>query len=717
MMIYLAYAVFFAWVPTILFFFSILPPHRALILSYIVGWLYLPMLYFQLPGIPDLEKASITTGGVFLGILIFDLKTVLAFRFRWYDLPAIGFCVAPILSVLSNGISFNEGLSFFEREMTWWGMPYLLGRMYLNSTENLRDYAIGIVVGGLSYVPLCLYEIRFSPMLNVFVYGFYTPGWEGFRFGGYRPRVFLSNGLECGMWMAVVSLVAYRCWARGSIRTLGNWPFGLAVVILLGITILCKATGAIFLLIVGLIILWAVRVTRSPIPIMILVAIPYLYSATRSTGIWSGRGLTEAIAANFSEDRAISLQYRFDCEDRFIEKANRKWLFGWGPSGRYRIYDEKGNDQVISDGMWIITYGSSGAFGLVCFLLFLNLPIITLMRRNPVATWSSAALAPAAAFAVSLSLYAIDNLFNGMRSVNYPLIAGGVIGLPAIGAVSRRSGLKQQLDLADELALEGRYHEAAMAYREVVASAPRLSYDAEAYRDQARAYDGLAGLMEAGRNPGAAESERRSALEIREYLAESADATVDDRRTLALTLSGLAHDLGRQGREGEALAFQRRSVIELAELAPISREDHRQWVVALNDLAWLMATADEPEVRDPEQAVLLARRATIESPTTGAYWNTLGVACFRAGDDPGAIQALDRSIKLGPPGGTAFDLLFRAMACFRMGDEPGGSDALARGIAWADRHQPNHPGLARFRREAQSYVPNDVRGRLPVRQA
>ena len=64
--------------------------------------------------------------------------------------------------------------------------------------------------------------------------------------------------------------------------------------------------------------------------------------------------------------------------------------------------------------------------------------------------------------------------------------------------------------------------------------------------------------------------------------------------------------------------------------------------------------------RDPKAAVAMARQMVEQCPEAEAYWNTLGAAYYRAGDDASAIAALDHATTRG--GGTAFDDVFLALA-------------------------------------------------------
>src|SRR5262249_39135863 len=75
---------------------------------------------------------------------------------------------------------------------------------------------------------------------------------------------------------------------------------------------------------------------------------------------------------------------------------------------------------------------------------------------------------------------------------------------------------------------------------------------------------------------------------------------------------------------------------------------------AHNTLAWLLATCPDVGVRDPGRAVELAQQAIALAPKTGEFWNTLGVAHYRAGHWQQARAALEKSVALRR-GGDSFD--------------------------------------------------------------
>jgi tetratricopeptide (TPR) repeat protein/serine/threonine protein kinase len=106
----------------------------------------------------------------------------------------------------------------------------------------------------------------------------------------------------------------------------------------------------------------------------------------------------------------------------------------------------------------------------------------------------------------------------------------------------------------------------------------------------------------------------------------------------------------------------------------------------LNDLAWLLATCPGVKLRDPHRAVVLGGKAVAAAPKTGDYWNTLGVAHYRAGDWKAAITALDKSVKLRQ-GGDAVDYLFLAMAHWQLGNRDQARKAYDHAVQWLEKNK------------------------------
>ena len=174
---------------------------------------------------------------------------------------------------------------------------------------------------------------------------------------------------------------------------------------------------------------------------------------------------------------------------------------------------------------------------------------------------------------------------------------------------------------------------------------------------------------------------------------------------LADRYRSLARSFKQAGRPDEAAAAWRQALGALDALMaadPDAPGLRRLWCDCANDLAWLRANHPDPARRDPEAAVAMARRMVEECPEAETYWNTLGVAYYRAGDDASAVAALDHASALG--GGTAFDDVFLALAHARLGDVEEARLVFARALIRAERDYPGHPELAGFCVEARSIL-------------
>ena len=91
-----------------------------------------------------------------------------------------------------------------------------------------------------------------------------------------------------------------------------------------------------------------------------------------------------------------------------------------------------------------------------------------------------------------------------------------------------------------------------------------------------------------------------------------------------------------------------------------------------NGSAWGMAKLREITPAQATWAVEQAKKGVELEPREGMYWNTLGVAQYRAGLWREAIASLEHSEKLRPGQHQAYNDLFIAMANWQLGQRQGG---------------------------------------------
>ncbi len=182
----------------------------------------------------------------------------------------------------------------------------------------------------------------------------------------------------------------------------------------------------------------------------------------------------------------------------------------------------------------------------------------------------------------------------------------------------------------------------------------------------------------------------------------------------------LANVLRTRGKPEEAMAHFRRAV-DLLPTDPFP----------LNGLAWELATCAESRLRDPALAVALGKKVVELSirqgddrdkpgrDRLGNYWNTLGVAHYRAGDWRAAVAALEQSMDFRT-GGDGCDWFFLAMANRKLGRKDEARKWYDRAAAWAEKNDPKNEELICFRAEAAALLglpePLDVMPRpVPVK--
>jgi tetratricopeptide (TPR) repeat protein len=117
----------------------------------------------------------------------------------------------------------------------------------------------------------------------------------------------------------------------------------------------------------------------------------------------------------------------------------------------------------------------------------------------------------------------------------------------------------------------------------------------------------------------------------------------------------------QQNKFDEAAAIFRQ-VIDTEENSPRSHQY----------LAWILASRPEPHLRDPGQAVVLAKRAVELAKSSETTWQFLGWVHYRTGDWKASIEDLEKSCKLQPGGtGDSGQWIVLALAHARLAAQDG----------------------------------------------
>lgn len=433
--------VMYGWLPLSLALFMFLRPRHAVLAVMVGGWLFLPQATFELPRIPDYTRFAAVSVPALLGVMLFDFRRLSSVSLRWFDLPIVIWCLCPLATSVANGLGVYNGIAGIGEQILNYGIPYVLGRVYFCDREGSRDLAMAIFIGGLIYIPFILYELRMSPQLHNILYGYHPDSFQKvWRWGGYRPWVFMSHGIELGLWMAMASIAGVWLWWTGAVRRLWGIGLGWLTPPVFAVFLACKAANGWGVAVLGLSVLFGARWFGTRLLLLGMLLMPPVYVLARAQLGYEANALI-ATLEQVNPARAKSLLSRVAHEQILMDRAEQRPLFGWGTYGRNRaegeLPEEAMGTRSTTDSMWIIAYGQRGLVGLLSLGAVLLVPPAMLLRRLGAAQWAGPRHAPAAVLAVMLMGFAIDGLYTAKPNPVYIVVAGAV-GAYAAFAVNRR---------------------------------------------------------------------------------------------------------------------------------------------------------------------------------------------------------------------------------------------------------------------------------------
>lgn len=435
----LAYMVLIIWPLIGVALFRRFPLGQAMVLTIVAGYLILPPppAAFDFPILPPLNKDTIP-GISAMGIILFLTrgKINLVPKSRIAQILLIIFIASPIATFYFNqepvffglvglpGMRVSEGFALMFQQFLL-TVPFLLGRALLIGKDGQRTLMVALFIGGLAYSLPMLVEVRLSPQLNNWIYGYFQHSFaQSVRFGGWRPLVFLNHGLWASFYAMMAFIAAFALYqARETPRPQRTL---LLSGYLGGILILTKSMGAILygMLIVPLMLFLSQKMQIRLAAVFALLALSY--PVMKTADLVPVTFMLEQAAA-FDEDRANSLKFRFDNEDILQQRALIKPVFGWGSWGRNHILDPvSGNITTVTDGRWIITIGVYGWVGFIAEFWLLGFPIFAVWRQTRRRDSTLPNLTGPLALLLAINL--IDLIPNATLTSLTWLMAGALLG-------------------------------------------------------------------------------------------------------------------------------------------------------------------------------------------------------------------------------------------------------------------------------------------------
>ena len=426
-------------IPAAFVLFAKLPPTRAALFLLIGAILFAPELVsIELPFLSPIGKNALASLCAFIGLVATSNG-----RIRRAKLFGRADALIPVMllsgaaATLTNldtltygptvlaGFGVHNIIRPIASDFLGWVFPYWIGRICVQTEDDVRELVKVFVTLGAAYLPLILVELRFSPQMHAWVFGYAQHDFsQTVRAGGYRPMVFMEHGLALAIFLFILASLTLAA-RRQRLSILGfslrSWAIIFSVVI-----VAAKSTGALIFLVLVLLLTLLLR-ERAILRISaVIAALVIVYPISRAEK-WFPVQQTLEMFGGRSSERSRSLEFRFINEDMLLEKAMLRPWFGWGGNARARVFDESGRDISVTDGAWIIILGNGGVLGFLCRFGFLSLPIWRATRRANNTSKMTGGIV--GGFAVMLALAEADLIPNGMFNVLPVLLAGALMGI------------------------------------------------------------------------------------------------------------------------------------------------------------------------------------------------------------------------------------------------------------------------------------------------
>ncbi|WP_269518254.1 hypothetical protein [Alteromonas sp. BMJM2] len=361
-----AYIALLAWPLLALLFYRRFDALTASFITIVGGYMFLPAAtVIDPPLLPAMGKDQIAGVSALIGCLFIKRLQIHYFgRTNLQKFLILFLTAIPFINMFFNtepvfdGEKFNPGLTPYDSIASviaqyLFLLPYIIGISVVSSSKDVTKLINLLVSAGLIYSIFALVEIRLSPQLHTWIYGFFPHSFaQQVRMGGFRPVVFMGHGLLVAMFfMCCASLAFIKArYMRSSRPTLDYSVFAFITVVLL----LCKTVSAFIWLLVFFAIFFIARYISTKV-FWALFFVFLAYPLLSIVGFIPYESILE-IASSFSEDKYGSLKLRFMNEIQLLAHTQEKWFIGWGGWNRNRLHDS------VTDGYWIIAYSKYGFF-------------------------------------------------------------------------------------------------------------------------------------------------------------------------------------------------------------------------------------------------------------------------------------------------------------------------------------------------------------------
>ncbi|OUR71046.1 hypothetical protein A9Q78_10495 [Methylophaga sp. 41_12_T18] len=435
----IAYAALVLWPLIAIYLYRITTIQVASIWVILGGFMLLPVkTSINLPMIPEMGKHTIPVISALFGCWLIKKQRISFIKeLGKIKYLVILFIVVPFFTAGLNSdpliigglflpsLSYYDGLALAVNQFLVI-VPFFIGRQFFKTYDDQLLMFKLIVIAGLYYSLLMLLEVRLSPQLHTWLYGYFPHSFgQQMRFSGFRPVVFMGHGLLVSFFTVIVLICAVTLW-KNRIKFCRFSPAVLSYYLLV-VLVLCKSVASTLYGLYAFLLIKSTKPKTQHKMAVTFVCLALVYPAMSMMKIFPHQTVIN-VATSFDQSRAESLEFRFENEEILLEHSRERFFFGWGGWGRNRVYNEKtGKDDSVTDGRWIITLGQ---FGILGFIAEFGLLAITVFRAYA----ASKLVKPMgeqsllAAHSLLIGVVMIDQLPNATLAPWLWLLAGILLG-------------------------------------------------------------------------------------------------------------------------------------------------------------------------------------------------------------------------------------------------------------------------------------------------
>ena len=437
--------IYIVWAVIALGLFRAARSDVAIWLILIGGWLFLPPGNYLAAGDPTILPYWIIGGGLPSDVwlskawtapvtavicsIIFDRGRWAHLQFDVIDIPVLLFCLWPVPQALLVGTSDPSGPASAAYLAGAWGLPWLIGKLYLRDIDDAQRFAAVFALLSLALVPLAMAEGLTGWRLHAEIFGAHPFAHDGIeRYAGFRPQALFEHGNQYGIWCAGATLAAMWRFRDGR-DSQGQRKLWLAATALLfAMTLVSQSVGAILILVLAgalLAVPGAFAFARLLFPS--LAAVMLLIGAFHISGVVPLRTIAEKTAAgHVARDmfRAVgrqSLPWRVAQDLRALPLIQKTVTIGsarwdWFRPARSRPW-----------GFPLLLLGQFGIAGLAFLTAALAASFFRFLAR------AVKGRSPERLYTVLLLLFAADALLNSFLLYPAILTAGAAAGRRSAG--------------------------------------------------------------------------------------------------------------------------------------------------------------------------------------------------------------------------------------------------------------------------------------------